>query len=260
MSIFGSIVSAIFGRSSAAPAGGAVAPAPKGTATAGGAPAAGKPMTRKEVEAMIAKLAEAQGEKYNWKVSIVDLMRLLKLDSSLNARKQLAQELGYKGKLTGSAEMNIWLHKQVMQKLAESGGVVPDSLKHERSPAEAARESGTRTTGIFGKIVSAIFGRGSAAAATAGAAKPMTREQVEAMIAKLADAKGEKYNWKVSIVDLMRLLKLDSSLNARKQLAQELGYKGKLTGSAEMNIWLHKQVMQKLAESGGVVPDSLKQA
>ena len=56
-------------------------------------------------------------------------MKLLKLDSSLGARKQLAQELGYTGALDGSAEMNVWLHKQVMIKLAETGGKVPDSLK-----------------------------------------------------------------------------------------------------------------------------------
>ena len=136
MSIFGNIVSAIFGKS-AVPAGGAaaapgapVAPAAKGTATAGGASATGKPMTREEVDAMIVKIADAQDEDYNWQQSIVDLMKLLNLDSSLSARKQLAQELGYKGDLNGSAEMNVWLHKQVMQKLAESGGVVPDSLKH----------------------------------------------------------------------------------------------------------------------------------
>jgi hypothetical protein len=86
-------------------------------------------MTRAEVEAMIAKLAAAQREEYNWKQSIVDLMKLLNLDSSLTARKQLAQELGYTGELTGSAEMNIWLHQQVMTKLAESGRKVPDSLK-----------------------------------------------------------------------------------------------------------------------------------
>ena len=61
--------------------------------------------------------------------SIVDLMKLLKLDSGLAARKQLAQEFGYSGALDGSAEMNVWLHKQVMTKLAESGGQVPDSLK-----------------------------------------------------------------------------------------------------------------------------------
>ena len=56
-------------------------------------------------------------------------MKLLKLDSGLGARKQLAQELGYTGALDGSSEMNVWLHRQVMTKLAESGGKVPDSLK-----------------------------------------------------------------------------------------------------------------------------------
>jgi len=86
-------------------------------------------MSRDEVEAMIEKIAEEQDENYNWDESIVDLMKLLKLDSSFNARKQLAQELGYRGKLDGSAEMNIWLHDQVMTKLAESGGKVPESLK-----------------------------------------------------------------------------------------------------------------------------------
>jgi hypothetical protein len=86
-------------------------------------------MTKDEVRAMIAKVAEQADEDLNWKESIVDLMKLLKLDSSLNARKQLAQELGYTGALTGSAEMNVWLHQQVMTKLAESGGKVPDSLK-----------------------------------------------------------------------------------------------------------------------------------
>jgi hypothetical protein len=128
--------------------------------------------------------------------------------------------------------------------------------------------------GIFSSIVSAIFGPakadtpaaapptsggGATAAATAVKPAPMTREQVEAMIAKVADSSGRKdYNWKQSIVDLMKLLNLDSSLNARKQLAQELGYTGPRDGSAEMNVWLHKQVMAKLMESGGVVPDSLK--
>jgi hypothetical protein len=136
MSIFGSIASAIFGKKAAPPGGAAaapgapVAPAAKGAATAGGAPATGKAMTREEVNAMIEKIADTQDEDFNWQQSIVDLMKLLKLDSSLNARKQLAQELGYKGDLNGSAEMNVWLHKQVMQKLAESGGVVPDSIKH----------------------------------------------------------------------------------------------------------------------------------
>jgi len=144
MSIFGSIASAIFGKgktpgvSPLAPAapGKPVTPvapdkpAPQGTATAGGAPATGKAMTQADVEGMIRKIADAQSEKLDWQRSIVDLMKLLQLDSSFSARKQLAQELGYKGSLDGSAEMNVWLHKQVMTKLAESGGVVPESLKH----------------------------------------------------------------------------------------------------------------------------------
>lgn len=121
---------------------------------------------------------------------------------------------------------------------------------------------------IFGSIVNAIFGTakavggavaGTVAAVTGSKPTPMTREQVEAMIQKKADETGRSnYNWKQSIVDLMKLLDLDSSLNARKELAQELGYTGALDGSAEMNIWLHKTVMAKMMESGGTVPDDLK--
>ena len=141
MSIFGNIASAIFGHhpATAAPTtttGGSAttaspaAPAAKGTPTAAGTQATGQPMTRAQVEDMIKNIADRQHEDLDWRRSIVDLMKLLQLDSSLNARKELAQELGYKGALTGSAEMNVWLHDQVMQKLAASGGVVPDSLKH----------------------------------------------------------------------------------------------------------------------------------
>jgi hypothetical protein len=137
MSIFGSIVSAIFGKSHA-PGTTAATGSTTGsttTSTASTAPATlpgatpGKAMTRDEVTAMIAKAAGAQSEDLNWKQSIVDLMKLLKLDSSLAARKELAQELGYTGALNGSAEMNIWLHDQVMTKLAEGGGKMPDIKK-----------------------------------------------------------------------------------------------------------------------------------
>jgi hypothetical protein len=88
----------------------------------------------------------------------------------------------------------------------------------------------------------------------------MSRDEVAAMIEKIANEQDENYNWDESIVDLMKLLKLDSSFAARKQLALELGYRSKLDGSAEMNVWLHDQVMTKLAESGGKVPESLKRA
>jgi uncharacterized protein with von Willebrand factor type A (vWA) domain len=135
MSIFGNIASAIFGTSKGTPppaglAGGSSSAA-SSTASGQEAPTAatGKPVSREELEAMIEKIANDQDENFNWDESIVDLMKLLKLDSSLAARKQLAQELGYKGKLDGSADMNVWLHEQVMTKLAESGGKVPESLK-----------------------------------------------------------------------------------------------------------------------------------
>src|SRR5262249_31063023 len=108
---------------STAPAAGTSAP------SAGTSAAAATMISKADVEAILAKLADEQDEDYDWRRSIVDLMKLLKLDSSLGARKQLAQELGYTGALDGSAAMNVWLQKQVMTKLAESGGKVPDSLK-----------------------------------------------------------------------------------------------------------------------------------
>jgi Domain of unknown function (DUF3597) len=143
MSIFGKLVSAIFGSSTtAAPAPTSWGPSaakpaspgspatPTSSPTAGDAPGAtGKPMSRSELEAVINTTASQQGEDLKWRESIVDLMKLFKLDSSLGARKELAKELGYTGALDGSAEMNVWLHQQVMIKLAESGGKVPEKLK-----------------------------------------------------------------------------------------------------------------------------------
>jgi hypothetical protein len=81
-----------------------------------------------DVEAVLAGLAAKNSEKLDWRRSIVDLMKLLDLDSSLAARKQLAQELHYSGDSNDSASMNVWLHKQVMLQLAENGGKVPASL------------------------------------------------------------------------------------------------------------------------------------
>ena len=149
MSILGSIISTIFGHANAAPApagtapagshapGGSTAPAGSGGSTApAGSSAAPKPAApgaapaaNVDVAAILTKLAASNKEKLDWQKSIVDLMKLLNLDSSLTARKQLATELHYSGNMNDSASMNIWLHKQVMQKLAENGGKVPDSLR-----------------------------------------------------------------------------------------------------------------------------------
>jgi hypothetical protein len=148
MSIFGSIMAGIFDHAaSAAPPGpeaktakpaqepaptaGSAAASPQAvaspqvdpsTAPQSSSPAAKSPV---DVTAIMDKLASHAKEKLDWRKSIVDLMKLLNLDSSIAARKQLAQELHYSGNMNDSASMNVWLHKQVMIKLAEHGGKVP---------------------------------------------------------------------------------------------------------------------------------------
>jgi len=130
MSVLGDIVSGIFRHSaspaSAHPAGGS-SPRPKPT-TAPAAPSTAQ-ASPVDVAAIMDKLAAQSKEKLNWHKSIVDLMKLLNLDSSLAARKRLAQELHYSGDMKESASMNVWLHKQVMIKLAENGGRVPNELR-----------------------------------------------------------------------------------------------------------------------------------
>ncbi len=150
MSIFGSILSKIFGDKvpaatqasmtglpggAASPAAGATpvaaqtAPSGAGSSApgAGSAPAAASIV---DVEEVLDTMEDESDQELNWRQSIVDLMKLLGMDSSLTARKSLAQELHYTGDTKDSAAMNIWLHKQVMTKLAENGGNVPADLKH----------------------------------------------------------------------------------------------------------------------------------
>jgi len=147
MSIFSKIKSAIFGEHGplgsghfgtpkAAPAP-APAPAPQTTAAQPApTPAAPTPQAAPaaqaqavDVEAVLSGIASKKGSDLNWRTSIVDLMKLLDLDSSLDNRKELATELGYTGAKDGSAEMNMWLIKAVMRELAKNGGTVPANLK-----------------------------------------------------------------------------------------------------------------------------------
>ena len=125
MSIFGSIKEKIFGKT--APT--AAAPTASSEAAKKEAKAIPPSMPVVDVGALLDGLAAKASEKLNWKVSIVDLMKLLDVDSSLSARKQLAQELNYNGDTHDTAAMNIWLHKQLMKKLAEHGGKLPQDLK-----------------------------------------------------------------------------------------------------------------------------------
>jgi 3-oxoacyl-ACP reductase-like protein len=133
MGIFGSIMDKIFHHKAAAPqaAPAAAAPAPApAAAPAAAAPAAPAPAPQNvDVGAVLSEMASLKGGGGNYQTSIVDLLKLLDLDSSLSARKELAEELGVSGE-DGSAEKNIALHKAVMAKLAENGGVVPDSLRN----------------------------------------------------------------------------------------------------------------------------------
>ena len=126
---------------------------------------------------------------------------------------------------------------------------------------------------IFDSIKNAIFGKAEAAEAPAGtaptasspaapsapAAKPAPSSPVDvaAVMEAAVKAKGQKLNWRTSIVDMMKALDLDSSFSARKELARELGYTGDTGDSATMNIWLHKALMKKLADNGGKVPADL---
>ena len=148
MSILGSIMSSVLGRSQAAPPPAAAPsreeprasasppahadqpshappPAPTHAAAATAAP-------QVDVAVVLDKLAGEAGQKLDWRTSIVDLMKLLRLDSGPAVRKTLAKELGYTGDTRDSAKMNVWLHRQVMAKLAQNGGKLPDDLKPDR--------------------------------------------------------------------------------------------------------------------------------
>ena len=134
MSIFGKIMSAIFGtKADAATASGGTATSPASSPTAapsgGSSSASAAPAQSVDVAPILDKAVAAKGEKLAWRTSIVDLMKALDIDSSLAARKELAKELGYTGDSNDSASMNIWLHKQVMSRLAANGGKLPADVK-----------------------------------------------------------------------------------------------------------------------------------
>ena len=131
MSIFGSIMSKIFnhGTATPAPATPAASAAPAAPAAAPAAPAAAPAQKTVDVGAVLSEMASLKGGGGNYRTSIVDLLRLLDLDSSLEARKELATELNVHAGEAGTAEQNIALHKAVIAKLAENGGIVPDSLR-----------------------------------------------------------------------------------------------------------------------------------
>ncbi len=137
------------------------------------------------------------------------------------------------------------LFHNLMSKIFNHGGAT--------SPGGAAPAAGTGGASAPGNVAQA----GAPAAAGGAPAAPAQNVDVAAVLEGMAAKSSEKLDWKTSIVDLMKLVGMDSSLSARKELAKELNYTGDTNDSASMNIWLHKEVMKKLAENGGKVPQNL---
>ena len=132
MGLFNNLMSKIFGHAPAAGGGTTTGTQPSapatGSASASTATSVAAPPAPVDVAAILNGLAAKNPEKLDWKHSIVDLMKLVGMDSSLAARKELAKDLHYSGDMNDSASMNIWLHKEVLRKLAENGGKVPQEL------------------------------------------------------------------------------------------------------------------------------------
>jgi Domain of unknown function (DUF3597) len=137
MGLFSNLLTKVFGQQAAAtttpPPTGAGGPAKAGAPAAAGAPtvaSAGSttPAATVDVTAVLDGLAAKNSEKLDWRKSIVDLMKLVDMDSSLASRKELAKDLNYTGDTSDSAKMNVWLHKEVIRKISENGGKVPKEL------------------------------------------------------------------------------------------------------------------------------------
>ena len=133
---------------------------------------------------------------------------------------------------------------------ARSGSVTPGSFQGPSSGQQSTMGGSQQSAQPAGHV-----GPGNIPFAPRSASQPV---DVEPLLDGMAAQNKQKLDWRHSIVDLMKLLDLDSSLSARKELAQELHYTGDMNDSAAMNIWLHKQVMRKLADNGGKVPEDLK--
>jgi hypothetical protein len=142
------------------------------------------------------------------------------------------------------------------------GKIFPSRSKNneqtQTSPTQTAQGAANTTSNIPGVQAPSASDSAPATASAAAQNAAIDEVDVERILNDMAAKNPQKLNWRTSIVDLMKLLDLDSSLAARKDLAQELNYTGDTSDSASMNIWLHKQVMKKLAENGGKVPADLQ--
>ena len=146
------------------------------------------------------------------------------------------------------------LFATMMQKIFRAGAVA-EAPPDARQPGQSteSRVQAAARQGV--PVAQATPGAPASAGAAAGTA--MSQVDIAATLDRMAAENKEKLDWKHSIVDLMKLVGMDSSLSARKELAADLKYTGDTNDSAKMNMWLHKEVMRKLAENGGKVPPDL---
>jgi hypothetical protein len=136
-------------------------------------------------------------------------------------------------------------------------GNIFNRIFHHGSPAAAQPGAAQPPTGVQTPSAPQPQVQPATQPAAAGAAATAERVDVAQVLDGLAAKNGQKLNWRTSIVDLMKLVGMDSTLQERKELADELGYSGDKSDSATMNMWLHKQVLKKLQDNGGKVPADL---
>ena len=154
----------------------------------------------------------------------------------------------------------IGIFDSIKEKLLDKKAAEPVKAgKTANAPAAAETSAKTgKMADLFAAKTAAATAPAAAAPAAAATAAPAAPVDIEAVIEEMVKAKGVKLNWRESIVDLLKALDLDSSLAARKELAKDLNYSGPhADGTAEKNIWLHKEVMKTLAANGGKVPAAL---
>jgi hypothetical protein len=196
------------------------------------------------LETIIDARAREKNMFSNWRSSITDLLAVLGMDNSLNARRALGVKLNYSGRdADGSVEKDSWLHVALLKVLALNGGEVPAYLK-EAAPAASYS---TYTTPASTPAAPFTQVRGG-----------LSYAEVERIIDNKVRARGGVSNWRYSIVDLLSTLGMNSSLTARSALAAKLNYSGRdADGSAEKNMWLHAEILRIFAENGGNIPSYL---
>ena len=137
------------------------------------------------------------------------------------------------------------------------GNIMDKIFHHGQAATPAAGDAGATRPAQVGYVPKSAQATPDAAAAAPATPAPMSEVDVESVLTNIASTYNHPVNWKYSIVDLMAILGIDNSLAQRRALAAELGYTGSTEDTATMNTWLHKAVMQKLAENGGKVPADL---